>query len=119
MLVIRQEQIDQLKVAVNKNFENRMLVHLQKFFPQHITALGEEKTRFLVQFGVERAETYGIVSERDVCKYIDLMVSLGIEFDRDPKLPWASEILNDSSMKNPRFKTENLFKAGLDHLAQQ
>ena len=119
MLEIRQEQIDRLAEAASKNFEDRMLVHLQKFFPQHITALGEEKTRFLVRFGVEQAKTYGIISERDVCKYIDLMVSFGVEFDIDPKLPWASRILNDSAMKNPHFKTDTLFKAGLDHLAHQ
>jgi hypothetical protein len=116
---MRREQIDRLSEAACKNFEDRMLVHLEKFFPQHVTALGEEKTRFLVRFGVERAKTYGIVSERDVCKYIDLMVSLGVEFDTDPKLPWASRILNDPSMKSPRFKTDTLFKAGLDHLAHR
>jgi hypothetical protein len=119
MLEIRQEQIERLSEAASKNFEDRMLVRLEKFFPQHFTALGEEKTRFLVQFGVERAKTYSIASERDVCKYIDLMVSFGVEFDTDPKLPWASQILNDPSLKNPRLKTDTLFKAGLDHLAHQ
>lgn len=93
-----------------------MLVHINKFFPEHYEALGDDNCRELVTLGIKNAEVYDIVNERDVCKYIDLMVSFGVEFDKNPELPWAAKILNDKSRENSTEKTEALFKTGIRHL---
>ncbi len=119
MVVIREEQMEKFSDASYKSFENRMLIHLSKYFPEHYKALGEEKSRELIKYGIKRAAIYEIIAERDVCKYIDLMVSFGVEFDTDPKLPWANEILTAPSWKNPSAKTEKLFKTGIDHLQRK
>lgn len=116
MLIIRKEQKEVLAKAAKNVFEERMLVHLKKFFPKHYEALGEDNTRELITYGIERAATYDIITERDVCKYIDLMISFGLEFDKDDNLPWAVKIFNDTSWKDASAKTDALFKAGIRHL---
>ncbi len=116
MILIRKDQKKALATAATNDFVERMLVHVNKFFPDHYEALGEDNCRELVDHGINKAAIYDIVNERDVCKYIDLMVSFGVEFDGDPELPWASEILNDKSMKDSSEKVDVLFKTGIKHL---
>jgi hypothetical protein len=93
MLTIRPEQLAVLSQAQVKRFEDWMLAHLKKFFPKESELAGDSGLRKTIQHGIKQAATYGIVSERDVCKYIDLMIVFGRDFDTDKKLPWAGQIL--------------------------
>jgi hypothetical protein len=94
MFTIRKEQLQALDRDKRESFVDRMLQHLREFFPGKCDALGENQLRKWIEHGIERAKAYRIVSERDVCKYIDVMIVFGKEFDRDKALPWASKILN-------------------------
>jgi hypothetical protein len=111
MLTIRKEQLAAFGPLGEKAFEDRMLAHLKKNFPEQYDSLGEPKIRETVQYGTQRAAAYRIVSERDVCKYIDLMILYGRDFDKDPKLPWAQSILLNQAIKHPSSKIERLYKA--------
>ncbi len=90
-----------------------MVVHLNEFFPGHCKVLGEEKMRKAIQYGIERSRTYGIISERDVCKYIDFMFVFEPNFDTE--LSWANEILIDETIENPGEKIERLYNAVPKH----
>jgi hypothetical protein len=85
-----------LAQAQLSRFAVRMLVHIQQFFPGAFASLGQEKSLLLVRHGVERGKHYGITSERDVCKLIDLMLNLGADMDR--KFPWVAATLGDTAM---------------------
>src|SRR5215469_14383592 len=93
MFVIRDDMYDALGHAAYEDFVARMRVHLRKFFPERCDSLGEIKIGQLIEFGVKRARGYGFETERDVCKYIDLMCAFGHGFNRDERLPWARQIL--------------------------
>ena len=89
-----------------------MVEHLRKFFSDECELLGEDGTRQTIHYAIERAGEYGIVSERDVCIYTDVMFAFGRDFDKDPKLPWAAQILNDESLKDsPSEKVDKLYEA--------
>lgn len=118
MFKIRQEQMEAFSQAGVKNFEDRMVVHLNKFFPEQCQALGEPKTREAIQYGIQQGASYGFVAERNVCKYIDLMFTFGRDFDKDAKLPWTTAVLDDESLKNPTVKMERLHNAAMEHLRQ-
>ena len=119
MLKIRKEQNDELAKAAVKRFEDWMVVHLNKFFPDHCKALGEDGTREAIQYAIKCAAGYEIVSERDVCKYTDLMFTFGRDFDKDPNLPWAGKILNDEALKaQPTKKTNRLYKTAMRNVAK-
>jgi hypothetical protein len=95
MFRIRAEQVDAFRVAAVRSYEDRVAAHVERCFPQEFGDLGDLKVRRIIREGISRASNYGIVSERDVCLFIDLMVELGPNFDTDAEFPWASAILQD------------------------
>jgi hypothetical protein len=115
MLTIRQDQAEVFRQNALRKFEDRMITHIGKFFPKEFAALGEAKTRETIQYGIKRAKSYGIVAERDVCKYIDLMVVFGRDFDRDKRLPWARSVLEDPTLRGPSDRTDRLYKAAMEN----
>jgi hypothetical protein len=111
MLTIRKEQLAVFGLPGKKAFEDRVVAHIKKVFPEQSQSLGEPKLRETIQYGTQRAAAYKIISERDVCKYIDLVILYGREFDKDPKLPWAQSVLQNQALRNPTSKIERLYKA--------
>jgi hypothetical protein len=110
MLTIRQEQADAFRQEALQNFEDRMIEHVSKFFPKEFGALGEAKVRETIEYGIKRADSYGIVAERDVCKYVELVVVFGLDFDRDSSLPAASDVLNDKRLKYVSDRMNHLWE---------
>jgi len=113
MLMIRREQLELFRANALKDFEDRMIEHIANFFPKEFAKLGELNLREMIQYGSKRASSYGIVSERDVCKYLDLMVVFGRAFDADPTLPWVARILRDQSVKVPATRIGRLYELAL------
>jgi hypothetical protein len=111
MLTIRKEQLAVFGPLGKKAFEDRLVTHIKKVFPQESQSLGEPQVRETIQYGTQRAAAHRIVSERDVCKYIDLMLLYGRDFDKDSNLPWAQSILQNQAIRNPSSKIERLYKA--------
>ena len=118
MLTIRKEQMAALGAAQVKKFEDRMVTHLQKHFPEQCKKLGP-KLRELVAYGIERAGSYGIVAERDVSRYIDIMLAFGRDFDKDPNLPWAAAALNAKYPQGPSEKTDWLYDGAKENSKQK
>jgi hypothetical protein len=88
-----------------------MEVHLRTFFPERCAELGEDGVRGAVAYALARAAQYDITSERDVCKFLNLMFVYGFSFDVDPELPWAAAILNDAQLNRSSVKMYLLMKA--------
>ncbi len=99
-----------------RKFEDWTLAHLQRFFPRQCARAGEPQLRKWVRHGVRRASIYGITAKKDVCKYIDVMMVLGPDFDADPKFPWAPGILAGSGSPDARMRA--LLQAAQNHLKQ-
>jgi hypothetical protein len=118
MFNIRKEQLDALSEASLKNYENRMVIHLNKFFQPQCKLLGDAKLRETIHYGIARAKSYAIISERDVCKYIDLMLAFGRDFDKDPNYSLAQQILTDKAILDPTQRINKLFETALAHLRQ-
>jgi hypothetical protein len=116
MLTIRQEQLAILSQLEVDKFERWMLAHLMKFFPKQCAAAGELRLRDMIQLGIQRAAQHRFTANNDVCKYVDLMVVFGRDFDTDRRFPWAKEIL--SRQRNPRAKMQSLQEAAQTHLTR-
>ena len=65
----------------------------------------DAQLRDTIQYGTKRAADYGITDRRDVCKYIDLAVVFGRDFDTDRRSPWAGKILGQRSSPALRMRT--------------
>ena len=94
MLVIREEQIEILSQYMLKQFENRMVIHLNKNFPDETQKMSKKELCTLIQTGIKQAEQYEVTLENDVRRYLELMVMYGQHFETNPDMAWASEILN-------------------------
>lgn len=116
MLKVRKKQRAALLEEAIRDFEDRMVVHLEKLFPAYCDVLGEAAVRRLIRYGILQAETYGIVAERGVCIFVDTMFAFGKSFDTE--IPWAKAILTDKKIKTPIARADKLFDAAFDHIKE-
>ena len=115
-LTIRPSQLAEFSRVEVQKFKSWMLVHLNKFFPRECQSEGETQLRETIQYGIKRAASYGITSKQDVCKFIDLMVLFGRNFDTETRSRWAGEILGKPG--NPSAKMISLFREAKSHLRE-
>ena len=115
MFRIRKEQVEALDKAAFQAFEERVAEHVKESFPKHAELCGEEAVRKVVRIGLERAQEYGIAKEGGLQLYIDLMFLLGSSFDTDPQLPWAAEVLSDTSIEESA-RLDRLFEHANDYM---
>ena len=99
---IRREQIEALAAASIEQFQDNIVDHLRHVWPDETGALADDELFAWVRYGVERGRPYGIETEYDVARFIDLMFLFDAEFDANESLPWAAEILRDASLDGRR-----------------
>ena len=95
MLVIRAEQMAALGAELLRGFEVRALEHVQEYFPEQCNALAAGDRREVVRYGLERARQYGFESEYDLLRFLNLMFTLGGDFDTQADNEWVHQWLND------------------------
>ena len=93
LMAMRIEQMAAFSQAEIHKFERWMTEHLAKFFPREVKALGEINLLETIRYGIRQAAAYEVRTKRDVCKYIDVMVVLGRDFDKDKRYAWAARML--------------------------
>lgn len=116
MLKIRREQIEVFEQVAARNFEDRMVNHLREFTPRHFRILQEADIRRVIRYGMERAQSHDLTSERNVRLYIEMMFMLGGHFDADPQLPWAAEILSDREITDEVVRVDRLNEKAWDYV---
>jgi hypothetical protein len=116
-LRIRAAQMAVFSGRAERTFEDWMTGHLKTFFPRQCDALGEAGIREIIQYGRKRASQHGFRTTSDVCKYIDLMIVLGRDFDTDARIRWAADILARSGDRSATMRA--LFAAASRHLKRQ
>ncbi|WP_437767842.1 hypothetical protein WME77_12760 [Sorangium sp. So ce764] len=98
MLVIRDAQMAAFEAEGLKRYKAHLVESVKKHWPERSAALGDEGVRGEVDRAIERADGYGIVSQKDVFRYLNVSFMLGAGFDTDPTYPWAEAILKDDAM---------------------
>ncbi|MGH9351348.1 MAG: hypothetical protein ACRD2G_04180 [Terriglobia bacterium] len=114
MFNLRKEQLKIFETVAAKEFEERAMAQLREQSPAQCAALGEDALAEMVRYGIERAKSYGIVAEPDVSKYLNVMIQLGRDFDRNPRYPWAARTLNDASLGDPSARVSRLAAEALE-----
>ena len=117
ILTIRPEQLRFFSDLAERSFEDWLLSHVKKFFPAQFDAVGEADIHEIIRRGRERASQHGFRARRDVCKYIDLMIVLGRDFDTDVRTQWAAEILARSGDREATMRA--LFAAASRRLRKE
>jgi hypothetical protein len=83
-LRINRHQMESLREAAVEDFVRRAAKHLRATCPESLAGRDSEALLSLVRDGVRKAAGYRIRAERDVVRYIELMVSVQPDFDQLP-----------------------------------
>lgn len=75
------------------DFVARSATRLSQEFPDDAEALGRDGLRTVVRAGMARAARHGVDDEHGIDIWVNLMLMLGADFDTDPQLGWASDVL--------------------------
>lgn len=96
--VVSDAHMEAFSKQQRKRFEDEMVLHLTREFPEEANRVGEDWLREMIREGVQSAEGYNILLERDVARYLELMLAISPDFDDSDKTPWAKDILTDERM---------------------
>jgi hypothetical protein len=115
MLTVRLAQLHALEALASDAYERRLGRHAQQFFPERVAFLTEPELHAYVRQAVAAARGHGLASERDICKYLNLALSLGPDFDTDPALPWARAILTAEHI-GPTLRINRLYLKATEYM---
>jgi hypothetical protein len=87
---------------MRENFISRMAEHLRRCFPGECAARSEEDLRTGVGNAMDRAASYGIRTELDVARFLDVGMVYGERFDEDCE--WAHSHLKSEKDAAVRMK---------------
>ena len=104
--------MEALRRGSSITFEQSLAEHCRRFFPRISSALGDNLPSSILE-AIGRGRAHGFDTQRDLCKYINLVFTFGRDFDRSSLFPWASRICR-SALPGPA-KMEELYAAGLQH----
>ncbi|MFO0632218.1 MAG: hypothetical protein U0168_05135 [Nannocystaceae bacterium] len=118
MLALREPQLDGMLAAQTREHVQEAVAHVRQCFPDHAAALGAQGTRAWAEHALARAAHHGLVELPDALAYLEVMCTLGRDFDVDPKYPWAAAILRDPAILHPSSRAEELVHTTLQFLEQ-
>ena len=93
-LVIRREQFDTFKAALQSDYVRQIVEHLQVRFPEECRArcYNSRVLTGLVSQAIDDTNRYGVQQASDLQLYLECLVLLRPNFDKETD--WAASILN-------------------------
>lgn len=116
MLVIRKNQVEVFEQNTLRKFEDELIDHFKGFAPELSRILKEDGVRGVVHLGIRRAGRYGLQDRVPLKFYVELMFCFGSFFDADVQLPWAAQVLFDSSISDQYRRVDRLYAKMADYL---
>lgn len=116
MLVIRREQLSALGNAPRRQFEDALIKHAQKYYPDECRAMEREDIRRFARQAIDASTAQGFPLEREIAYFFSLMFMLGIEFFRDPQLPWNFEGVGHTRLAERVGQMDQFFKAAMEYI---
>lgn len=96
MLVIRESQMAALGRDLLDHFDFVALAHVKECFPEVCAEIGDGTALNYVSSGLKRARAYGLESEYDLFRFLNLIFTLGGDFDSGEEYPWIPSILKNT-----------------------
>jgi len=84
-LRLSQEQLEQLNQAKHACFDQRLLAHLQRFFPESLQSMDAAARQQFATLCRQSAARYGYSAADEVARWAGLLVELGSDFPQAPE----------------------------------
>jgi len=98
MIVIREKQMKSLSEVSREEFLKRMEVHVKQHFEPVVAPLTNEQIRQVIERQWKRAEGYGLTSELGVCTWLNIVFTLGEDFEKQAVYPWAVILMKNDEI---------------------
>ncbi len=116
MLLIRREQMSALGRQPRLQFESELVQHGFQFYPDECNLIGRAEVLKLVQSAIELSTQQGFPLEREIAYFLSLMFMLGVDFHRDPQLPWNWEAGGESTLAERVGSMHVFFAAAMKYI---
>jgi hypothetical protein len=93
MLTITNKQMEAFSAYMMDSFIKKVKNHLRQKFPVSTRMMTDENLQELIALGIEKSAQYNIIERDDVLPFLEYMISLGKDFDKNPDHKWALKIL--------------------------
>jgi hypothetical protein len=114
ILTIRRQQMDALALDYRARLTVAFAAHLREHFPDRFADCEEHDLRREVERQVAKAKSYGLVTPRDHCRFLNLGATFGWDFDTAPPTRFIADVLRNERLGDP---SERLDLAVQDCLA--
>jgi hypothetical protein len=104
-LVIREEQMAGMAVAMQRNLLTRLVAHVRDEHPPCWGAKSPQRLRTIAEKALHTASTHRIQKVPAITILLDIMITIDPEFTELDEYEWAQEIL-ESDMLEPNSKPE-------------
>lgn len=108
MLVISGDQMAVFANARRTQFVVLMCDRLREQFPTDLWGVEQNTLHSNIAAALLSANRYGLHSERDCCRYLNLAVLYGWEFDRLDGNAWMRSCLTDMQISTPSQRLNRL-----------
>lgn len=95
MFTIRHQQIQILSKNSRVSFIHKMSEHLRHHFPEDTQSISNSVLHDKIDSALYSAASFGIDSDQDVCRYLNLSLYLGWSFLSDPEYAWVITMLSE------------------------
>jgi len=102
-MIIRRDQIRAFEAYMKASFEDRMVAHIKSAYPDRYEEYtrggdGDAGVRRVIQRAVDRAIALGARREGSIQQLLEIMVETSPDFESDPAMAWARQILEDQML---------------------
>jgi hypothetical protein len=119
MLTIRDVQFKALSKSREPRLRARLEAHANQFFAEETATLTETAMDAILEQAIARPRQYGFKTDCDAAKWVNLMFTFGRDFDTDPRLAWAGELLAQAGKTEDRRPLlDRLFLAAMEHVEE-
>ena len=94
-MIIASNQINVIRKSYNEIFINDLQLHIEENFPEISFELGKSNTIDFIMYGIRKASSFGFNTEKSIFQFMNLLLTLGPEFEKLKELNWIKPILYD------------------------
>ncbi|RRU76749.1 DUF4123 domain-containing protein [Stutzerimonas xanthomarina] len=106
-LRLSQEQLEQLNQAKHARFDQRLLAHLQRFFPESLQGMDAAAQQQFVTLCRQSAARYGYSAADEIARWAGLLAELGSDFPQAPEHDTYCQLLEQRDLL-PAQRLDNL-----------
>lgn len=110
MLTIRKQQMEIFQAEAEERFVDTLIAHLRRWHADKVIALPEDILRWRVEYGIERARSYGITWESNIGAFLGLMFEISPRFDTQEN---TQQCLRDEAI-TPDWRIDVMMKKLVD-----